>query len=99
MHSPSTGTLALIGDRHARERPRVARLDLVGRGQRALGVDLDERVQLAVERLDPVQARLHELARGQLAAADAGRQVARRREHEIAGGHEPGAGAYATEPD
>jgi hypothetical protein len=79
--------VGLDRDRHARERALVARLDLVRRGERALAVDLDERVQVPVERPDPVQAGLHQLARRQLAAADAGRQVACRREHEIARGH------------
>jgi hypothetical protein len=90
--------VGLDGDRNAGERALVARLDGVRRRQGALGVELDEGVELAVECLDAVQARLHELARGQLAPADAGRQIACRREHEIARGHGSGGGAYGRMP-
>jgi hypothetical protein len=79
--------VGLDRDRYAGERPLVARLDLVGRGERALGVDLDEGVQPAVERLDAVERRLDQLAGRQLAAADARSKVRHRREHEIARGH------------
>ena len=55
--------VVLDGDRHAGERPRVAGADRVGGGQRLVGEDVDERVELRVELLDAVERRLHELAR------------------------------------
>ena len=63
--------------------------DLVGRGQGVLGEDVDERVELGVERLDAIERGLHELARGQLAGAHEAGELARRAEEEV--GH--GAGA------
>ena len=47
-----------------------------GRGQRPLRIDLDERVDRAVDRLDPAQVRLDDLARGRLAGSDRLRQPA-----------------------
>ena len=49
--------VVLDRNRHARERALVARAHLVRGRQRPLVVDLDERVQLRVELLDPRQAR------------------------------------------
>ena len=54
--------VVLDRDRHAGERALVAGADRVGGGQRALGVDVDERVELAVERLDPLERGLDQLA-------------------------------------
>ena len=62
MHSPATGDVRLDRDRHAGERALVARLDRVGLGERALGVELDERAELRVDRLDPPERRLDGLA-------------------------------------
>ena len=88
---PLAGDRAVVldRDRHARERALVAGADLVGRRERVLGEDVDERVELGVERVDAVQRGLHELARGQLAGADEAGELARRAEEEV--GH--GAGA------
>ena len=41
----------------------------VGRGQRPLAVDLDERVERRLERLDPAQRGLDDLARARVAGA------------------------------
>ena len=99
MHSPSTGMLALIAIGTPANGRVVARLDLVGGRQRPLGVDLDERVQLAVERLDPLQRGLGELARGQLAAAHAGGKVdAGVNRRSLAGMVRGGCGSGAPEP-
>ena len=59
--------VVLDGDRHAGERPLVAGADLVGRGQRLVGEDVDEGVEAGVELVDAVQRGLHQLAGGQLA--------------------------------
>ena len=67
---PRHGGRVLHGDRNARERTRVARADGVRGRERALGVDVDERVELGLKRLDALERRLHELARGDLALAD-----------------------------
>ena len=61
--------VALDRDRHARERRGVAGLDGVGLGQRPLAVDLDERVERRVERLDAPQRGLDDLTRGRVAGA------------------------------
>ena len=45
---PGDRGAVLHRDRHARERARVAGLDGVGGGQRALGVDRDEGVELGL---------------------------------------------------
>ena len=67
MHSPCTGTLALtaIGT-PAKARPSRGRT-FVGLGQRALGVDLDERVEQRVEGLDALEGGRDELRGGDLA--------------------------------
>jgi len=49
------GTVVLDRHRHPRERALVVRIDLIGRGERALTVDLHERVQLRVELLDAIE--------------------------------------------
>ena len=71
--SPATSVVVLDRDRHAEQRPLVAgaaaRVGLVGLGERALGDDHAEGVQLGVEPLDPLQVELDQLARGDLAAA------------------------------
>ena len=74
---PSRGRNALGGreqvldaDRHAAERPRVAGANGVRLGQRALGAERDERVQLGVQPLDRGERRLDQLARRDLAGAD-----------------------------
>jgi hypothetical protein len=69
------GADVLDGDRHARERALVARLDRVGRSERALDVDEDEGVETLVERLDARQGGLDELAGGELACADEGGEL------------------------
>ena len=56
MHSPATGVFALTAIGHAGERALVVAADRVGLGERALGVELDERAELRVERLDPAHA-------------------------------------------
>ena len=81
--------VVLDRDRHAGERALVAGPDLVGRGEGVVGVDVDERVELGVQRLDAIERGLHELAGGQLAGAHEAGELARRAEEEV--GH--GAGA------
>jgi dienelactone hydrolase len=73
-------------DRHAGEGALVARPHLVRRRERVFGEDVDERVELGVERLDAIERRLHELARGQLAGADEAGELARRAEEEVGHG-------------
>ena len=60
---PSTGVLPLIAigtPANGAASPGTTR---VGLGQRALAVDLDERVERRIERLDPPQRGLHDLTR------------------------------------
>ena len=75
---PATGADVLDRDRHAGERPLVAGADGVGGRERAVGVEVDERVELAVERLDPPERRLDQLTRADLAGPDELRRARRR---------------------
>ncbi len=75
MHSPDTGVLALtaIG---TPANGRSSRCSIgVGLGERALGVELDERAELRVDRLDPAHAGLHHFARGHGPVANARGQL------------------------
>ncbi len=60
-------------DRHAEQRPLLPRLQprlgLLGFEQRLLGEDDAKGVQLRIEARDPVQAELHQLARGETSPA------------------------------
>ncbi len=67
---PGHGDVRLDPDRHARERARVARLDRVRLGEHPLGVQLDERAELGVDRLDAPERGLDGLAGGERAVAD-----------------------------
>ena len=62
---PLAGDRAVVldRDRHAGERALVAGADLVGRGEGVVGEDVDERVELGVERLDAIERGLRR-ARG-----------------------------------
>ena len=82
------GPVVLDGRGDAREGTRVAGRDRVGGGQRTLGVDLHEGVELGVELLDAIERALHELARGDLAGAHHAGELAGRTEHQIAVGHD-----------
>ena len=66
---PGHGAVVLDRDRHAGERPLVARPDRVGGREGALVGDVGEGVDGRLQRLDAVQRRLHQLARRQLAGA------------------------------
>ena len=84
------GPVVLDRDRHAGERPRVAGRDLAGGGQRAVAVDVDERLQPAVELLDAPHRGLRELAGAHSAPAHEPGEVGDGAEHEIGlrgGGH------------
>ncbi len=76
-------TVVLDGRGHARERAGVARGDLLGGGERALGVHLDERVERGIEFLDPLERQLDELSRRHLAGAHHARQLARSTEQQV----------------
>ena len=82
-------------DRHAGERALVARLDRVGGLERALGVHLDEGVDLVVQVLDPPQRRRDDLARRDLAPAYEGGELRNRLEHQVCGAHSAAA-AYGN---
>jgi hypothetical protein len=73
-------------DRHAGERARVVGLDRVRRRERAVGIEMEEGVQLGLERLDPLERRFHQLPRGQLPVAYEAGELAGGSEHEL--GHE-----------
>ena len=81
---PGDGRVGLDRDRDAGERPLVARLDRVGRRERAVGVDLDERVELGIALLDPLERRGHDLARAQLTAPHVGGELPDAHGHEVA---------------
>ncbi len=81
------GAVVLDRDGNPRERSLVARADRIGRGERALAVDLHERVQLGIELLDPIERDLHELARGDLPGAHHAGELDRGTEHQIAVRH------------
>ena len=85
---PGDRDVGLDRDRDAGEGPLVARLDRVGGRERAVGVDLDERVDGRLERLDALQRRRRHLARAQLPAAHVRGEIAHRHEHEVP--HPPG---------
>jgi hypothetical protein len=85
----------LDGDRHAGERPLVARLDRVGSRERPLGVDLDEGVDLLVQVLDPRQRGGDHFARGDLPTPHERGELLDRLEHEVGGAH-AAAAAYAN---
>jgi hypothetical protein len=82
--------VVLDRDRHARERPLVTRGHLVGGGEGVLVEDVDERVDLRIQRVDAIQRGLHELACRQLARAHALGKLARRAKEQV--GH--GGGDY-----
>ena len=72
-HRPADARVLLHGDRHAEQRPAVARARaprrLIGLGERALGEHGAERVELGIEARDALQRVLDELARRQLTRA------------------------------
>ena len=84
---PATGAVVLDGDRHAGERPRVVAPDVAGLGQRALAVDVDERPELGVERLDAAHGQLDELARRDVSGADQRGKLVDGSEQQIRVGH------------
>ena len=82
--------LHLDGHRHAVQRSQGiaavhGRVGLGGRGQRPLRRKVHEGVQARVRGVDPVKARRHRLARGQVAAANPARDVNRARVGQIVG--------------
>jgi hypothetical protein len=86
---PGDRGLVLDRDRDPRVRTLVPWLHPSGGLERALCVDEHERVELAVERLDPLKRRLDQLARRDLAPADHRGQLGRRPVGELDHGGEP----------
>jgi hypothetical protein len=68
--APGHRHVGLDGDRHPREGSVVTRLHRVGLGERALGVDFGEGVDLPVEAFDALERRRHQLARRGVAGTD-----------------------------
>ena len=80
MGSPLTGAPSLIAigtPANGRSSPG----DRLRRGQGVVGVHVDERVDLSIQRPDGVERRPHKLARADLAGADHGGELRRRLEH------------------
>jgi hypothetical protein len=81
----------LESNRHAAQRAGIARAHAVGLGERALGAQRDERVELAVDAVDRIERCLDELARRDLAGADErcllGRGTLEQLRHGSGGGH------------
>src|SRR4051794_22609122 len=84
-HARDGGQQVLHGDRHAGERPLVTAPNAVSLRERALGGDVDERVQLAVHPLDRGERRLDQLARAALAVADHARLLERGLPEDVVG--------------
>ena len=73
--------------RNARERALIARADLICRSQRALRVDLHERVELRIELLDLLERALHQLARRDFSRAHHPGKLGRGLEQQVVLGH------------
>ena len=84
---PGDRPVRLHRDRDPRQRPGIARRDLGGRGPRARVVDLDERTEVRVERLDPRQRELDELEGRHVSCADETGELGRRSGQQIVAGH------------
>jgi hypothetical protein len=89
------GGVRLDPDRHAGEGAPIAGSDCGRLGDGAIPVELDERPDLRVQRLDPPDRGLHHLAGAHRSIADPGGQDRRGKEGERV--HE-GAAAYAPDP-
>jgi hypothetical protein len=84
---PGHRDVGLDRDRHAGEGPLVARLDRVGRLERALGIDLHEGVDAPVQVLDSRQRGGHDLAGSDLPTPHEGCELLDRLEHQVGGAH------------
>ena len=84
---PGDRPVRLHRDRDPRQRPGIARRDLGGRGARARVVDLDERTEVRVERLDPRERELDELEGRHVSCADETGELGRRSGQQIVAGH------------
>ena len=80
---PARGAVVLDRDRHAGERPWVAGGDRRSGRQRAVGVDVDERAEAPVERLDALERVADELGGAQLTRAHESGERRRGGEHEV----------------
>ena len=88
MRSPATGTLALIAiGTPANGRSSPGSIASAAASAPSASTSTNA-LTVGVERLDALQRRLVELARGQLAAAHVRGELADRREHEVL--HPPG---------
>ena len=76
--SPATARLFLIATGTPANGRASPGRDRGGRGACALVIDVDERVDLRLERVDAPQRRVHELERRQLARAHERRELVRR---------------------
>jgi len=70
-------------DRNAREWPRVLGADGFRGRERLLGVDVGERVDGRLKRLDAIERRCDQLGRAHLAGTDKGGELARGFEEEV----------------
>ncbi len=74
--SPATARLDFTATGTPGERPCVAGADRGGRGARAVVIDVDERAEVRVARVDPREREVDQLERGQLPRADGRGQLA-----------------------
>ena len=80
---PATGAVSLIAIGTPAKGRSSPAPDGVGGGEGAVGVDVHERVEVAVEGLDALERRLGELARAELAAADEAGELGGRSEEQL----------------
>ena len=71
----------LVGERHARERPRLAAapvlVDLPRAGERVLGIEADEGMEVGIQPVDARERRFHQIGGGELAARNGIRRLAK----------------------
>ena len=71
----------LVGERHARERPRLAAapvlVDLPRAGERVLGIEADEGMEIGIQPVDARERRFHQIGGGELAARNGIRRLAK----------------------